>query len=181
MENQKNLVMLLIECIVISIFSYILFAIMLGIAQVDGDSMYPTLHDGDTAFINKTSSEIDDIQRFEVVVIDSERLGKSIVKRVIGLPGDTIVYRDDVLYVNDISYDEYFLDQEYVEQTISEYGLRNFTDNFQYTLGNDEFFVLGDNRVRSTDSRTLGPVTVDEITGRHGLIVFPLNNIDWMD
>lgn len=181
MANKKKIVMLIIECTVISAFTYVLFAIMLGIAQVDGDSMFPTLHDGDTAFINKIEPELDDIERFEVVVIDSTRLGKSIVKRVIGLPGDTIVYRDDVLYVNDISVDEFFLDQEYIDSTIKEYGLRNFTDNFQFTLGNDEFFVLGDNRVRSTDSRTLGPITIDEITGRHGLIVYPLHNINWMD
>lgn len=178
---NKKLIILIIECVSICVVTYVLFAIMIGIAKVDGDSMYPTLHDGDTTFINKMSASMEDIERFEVVVIDSEKLGKSIVKRVVGLPGETVVFRDDTLFIDNISYDEDYLDKDYIEQTIKNYGLRNFTDNFQYTLGDNEFFVLGDNRVRSTDSRTLGPVTIDEIVGRHGLIIYPLQNINWMD
>lgn len=179
--NNKKLIFLVVECVVICVCTYVLFTMMIGIAQVEGDSMYPTLHDGDTAFINKMSVEIVDIERFEVIVIDSEKIGKSIVKRVIGLPGETIVYRDDTLFIDNIVFDEFFLDQDYINETVNDYGLRNFTDNFQYTLGNDEFFVLGDNRVKSTDSRTIGPISIEEITGRHGLIVYPLHNVDWMD
>ena len=56
-----------------------------------------------------------------------------------------------------------------------------FTEDFKVTLGNDEYFVMGDNRLRSTDSRDLGPFTIDDFIGMQGLVIFPFDSIQWIE
>ena len=128
---------------------------------VQGESMKETLQGGEVMLLKKYDT---DYKRFDVVVISKNVEGDNLIKRVIGLPNETIRYKDGVLYINDEVVDD-----------IHAYGE---TANFQEVkLGNDEYFVMGDNRAVSLDSRILGVIKHDEIEGTAGLILYPFNKI----
>ena len=144
--------------------------------RVDGNSMYPTLHDGEFMYVSKLDYGSGffgipftgigtyfpvggEPERFDVVVCNYPgRLGKNgerlnFVKRLVGLPGDTVAIRSGYLYVNGVKYDEPFL-AEYIAE-----------DFGPYTVPADKYFVMGDNRNNSNDSRNTGPITRDMIVG----------------
>src|SRR5699024_1308321 len=125
--------------------------------KIQGDSMYPTLHDKDTLIVNKLYLNRSDIKRFDIVVLKSDKLNQDIIKRVIGLPKD------------------------YIEEAKEKYNAKLFTEDFEITLDNDEIFVLGDNRLRSSDSRTLGTFKYSDIIGKKGIVIFPLKNMKFVE
>lgn len=116
---------------------------------VSGPSMEPTLHDGE---ILRTTISISpsDIRRGSVVCIKSD--GKTIIKRIVGLPGEKISFKDGYLYVNGEKQEEGF-------------PLMNDYPEGEIILKNDEYYCLGDNRNNSKDSRVIGPVHFEDITG----------------
>lgn len=135
---------------------------------VDGNSMYPTLHHGEVMVVSKyaygTSFLFDqpivlggEPELFDVVVCHyPDRDDTNFVKRVVGLPGDTVQIQDGYLYVNGVKYNEKFLQA----RIIHDYG--------PYTVPEGMYFMMGDNRNNSNDSRNpnVGPVTRDQILGR---------------
>lgn len=134
---------------------------------VSGSSMSPTLNNGEILILNKLDK---DYKRFDVVVIDykSDKLNERLIKRVIGLPGDKIKYKDGKLYVNNKEvYDKF----------------STFTEDFNMSLFNlteipeGKYLVLGDNRIESLDSRRLGLIDEKDIKGTVNLRIFPLNKI----
>lgn len=142
--------------------------------------MYPTLHDQDHALINVVGLKPDDIQRFDVVVIDWKENNEKIIKRVIGLPGDHIQFINDELYINGIYYEEDYLDRDYVAQAKLAAGVDQFTADFEYTVPAGQYFVLGDNRLNSTDSRTIGCFTFDDFIGKNGIVIYPFSDFKWI-
>ncbi|WP_373128945.1 signal peptidase I [Dielma fastidiosa] len=145
--------------------------------RVDGMSMYPTLHDDDLGIASIFSAKYLKIERFDVVVVNDKAANSKDhwVKRVIGLPGETISCMDDVVYINGEPIEEPFLDTEYANTQRKNLGF--FTSDFdEVTLGEDEYFVMGDNRTNSTDSRYVGPFTRDNITCKDVLIYYPFSN-----
>jgi len=129
---------------------------------VSGDSMYSTLHDGDVMILDKLAYRNDNIKRFDIVVVKNN--DKYIIKRIIGLPGDTIKYIDNTLYINEKIYVEKFLD----EGTETGYiDVEEIPEGFYY--------VLGDNREISLDSRKLGLIEKSEIEGKATFTIFPFN------
>ena len=106
---------------------------------VSGESMYPTLHNGQLGVGVRTSFE--EVHRFDIVVVRANN--KYLIKRVIGLPGEKVEYRDNKLYIDDV-------------EVTDPYNFGN-TGNFNVTLKDNEFYCLGDNREHSSDSRTYGP------------------------
>lgn len=128
---------------------------------VQGESMKETLNGGELMLLYKFDQ---DYERFDVVVINKVVEGDNLIKRIIGLPNETIRYKEGLLYINDT-----IVEDKYA------YGE---TANFQeVTLGDDEYFVMGDNRSVSLDSRILGVIKHNEIEGTAGLILYPFNKI----
>lgn len=128
---------------------------------VSGESMVPTLDGGELMILKKYDTSY---ERFDIVVVNKNVEGDNLIKRVIGLPGETIRYRNGNLYIND----------EIIEDTYA-YGE---TGNFrEITLGNDEYFLMGDNREISLDSRSLGIIKNKEIEGTVGIVLYPFNKL----
>lgn len=146
--------------------------------RVEGSSMYPTLKDGEVGITNVFSVKFQGVNRFDVVIIYNEERGEYWVKRIIGLPGDCVESKDDVLYVNEQPVDQFFLDEEYVADVQKE-GL--FTSDFgPVKLGEDEYWLMGDNRIRSEDSRIHGPFHARELIGKDVLILYPFDQIQYV-
>lgn len=161
----------------ILLFGFSLYVLILPVS-VSGESMMNNLHDHDFAFVSRTGKS--HVHRFDIVVLNSKKLDETIVKRVIGLPGETIEYKEDRLYVNGVYTKESFLDSTFVKEQKKRLKDQYFTHNFKVTLKSNEYFCLGDNRLNSVDSRELGPFTSKDIIGKGGFILFPINHIKRM-
>jgi len=188
-NNQQNSNSLLKDILSTLLYVAFLFAAFFIIHRyfyapvvVDGDSMEPTLHDGDYLILNKYS----DIENFDVVVFpppDEEEEEETLyIKRVIGIPGDTVEYRNDVLYLNGEEVEESFLDFSTKDQDY--YASGNFS--LQSLLGMEEvpegqYFVLGDNRLNSRDSRSFGFVEEDSILGKVSLRYWPFDGFGFVE
>lgn len=138
--------------------------------------MMPTLHNGDRMIVNKLGKP----DRFDIIVFHAPEQ-KDYIKRVIGLPGDTVEYKDDILYVNGKAYEEPYLDT-YKEHIIDDGPLTpdfilEETPGGHTTVPEGEVFVMGDNRRFSKDSRHIGTIPLDEIIGDTNLVYWPIKDI----
>ncbi|MCE4048192.1 MULTISPECIES: signal peptidase I [Bacillaceae] len=150
---------------------------------VDGESMESSLDNGDRMIVTKVGK----IQRFDIVVFHANEK-EDYIKRVIGLPGDKIEYKDDTLYINGEAYEEPYLDKNKQElrQLFGSGAL--LTENFtlKSLLGldrvpKDSLFVLGDNRRNSKDSRYIGVIPTSKVVGTTNVIYWPIKNIHLVD
>lgn len=166
----------------ILIVMIVIFLILMFVArkeQVRGTSMYPTLKDGESVIINIAANYIGDIERFDVVVAKEYQTNDLWVKRVIGLPGETISYKEGKLYVDGVYVEEPFLDEAYIEEYLQETGKSYFTEDYtSEKLGEDEYLLIGDNRGDSLDSRskTVGPFKREQIIAKGMLVYKPLSD-----
>ncbi|GEN88120.1 signal peptidase I [Oceanobacillus sp. FSL W8-0428] len=138
---------------------------------VEGESMYPTLQDGERVIFNKVVYSIHEPGRGDIVIIHQPP--KNYVKRVIGLPGETIEIENSQLYINGEAYQQHFLSDEVIAQT----------NNFgPIEIPEDNYFVMGDNRLISKDSRNgLGFIPRDDIIGKSELIIYPFSEFGWVE
>lgn len=125
---------------------------------VNGSSMEPTLHNNELVLINKIGLN-KGIDRYDIVVVKYEN--STIIKRVIGLPYETVEYINDTLYI----------DGKIVNTKVD----FEYTKDFKLTAGKNEYIVLGDNRNISKDSRIIGPVKERDIIGKVDLVLFPFS------
>lgn len=141
--------------------------------QIDGDSMKPTLYNEDFGLSNIWAKNNEELERGDVVIV---RVNDELwVKRVIGLPNETISCRDNRIYVDGKMINENYLDQSYVNQEMNEHGY--FTQDFDnITLKNDEVYLMGDNRIHSLDSRIIGPFKLTQILAKDVFIIWPINH-----
>ncbi|MBO8176509.1 signal peptidase I [Aeribacillus pallidus] len=145
---------------------------------VDGLSMMPTLQNGDRMLVNKIGYKLGEPERFDIVVFHAPE-NKDYIKRVIGLPGDRIEYKNDTLYINGKAYEEPYL-KEYKEQLQGGLLTEDFTLKDiigQETVPEGHVFVMGDNRRFSKDSRHIGPVRIEEIIGEASIVYWPISEI----
>lgn len=135
--------------------------------RVDGSSMDTTLSDGEVMILNKIVYKKNDIKRFDIVVINEG--DKKIIKRVIGLPGETIEYKDNKLYINGNVTNDPYPSTKTDDFSITEIG--------HTKIPGDSYFVMGDNRANSLDSRysEVGVIKKSMIMGRAKLVIWPLN------
>lgn len=128
--------------------------------QINGPSMEPTLHDSSFHQTIRFSP----IDRFDIVVATSSE-NHTVIKRVIGLPNDTIEYKNDILYVNHKKVNEPYLQPLKNQQQPFTTNTQN-QSHFKITLKDNEYYLLGDNRPVSKDSRTLGPFKSNQIISK---------------
>lgn len=133
--------------------------------RVDGQSMSQTLVHNEFILVSKADYWQQEPQRLDVVICRYPGREDTYVKRVVGIPGDTVEVRKDVVLVNGTA-----LQEDYITYP-ADYNFGPIN------LSQDEYFVLGDNRIHSTDSHIIGPIRRDAILGRVRLVIYPLDKI----
>jgi signal peptidase I len=131
---------------------------------VDGESMMPTLHNTERLIVNKAVYFWSEPQYGDIVVFHATET-KDWIKRVIGVPGDTIAVQDGQLYINGEAVSEVYLTEEAIAAT----------QDFETIVPEDQLFVMGDNRGNSQDSRSIGSIPYDAVIGRAELVFWPIN------
>ena len=154
-KTIKELLPYIITIIVVLLFKQFLFAPI----RVNGDSMYSTLKNNDIMILDKVHYRHNDIKRFDIVVVDADY--ELLIKRVIGLPGEKIEVKNNKLYING----------KYIKQNFK----YKKTEDFSYKIPKGKYFVMGDNRTNSLDSRYFGAFKQKQIIGKTDYTVFPFN------
>ena len=166
----KELLVWLLVIAVGVVASYLVVTFVGQRTQVSGESMETTLSDGDHLIVDKISYRFNDPQRYDIIVFPY-RLEKNTyyIKRIIGLPGETVQIVNGYVYINGVQ-----LDEHYGNEVMEEAGLAAEP----ITLGADEYFVLGDNRNNSQDSSAanVGVIHRDEILGRAWVRIWPISD-----
>ncbi len=154
-ENMKDKIKEILIYVIIIVIVILVRTFIVTPIRVNGTSMYPTLDDKDFMILKKYEKK--DLNRFDIVVIKTEK--DKIIKRIIGMPKEDIEYKNNSLYIDG-------------EKLDIPYG-KGYTNDFIDYCREDEYFVLGDNREDSIDSRILGCIKREDIMGKTDFIVFP--------
>ena len=155
--------------IVVAVGVFLIFIFVIGLQQVVGPSMSPTLKEGNVIVVNKLIYSFSKVKRGDIIVLSESE--KYMIKRVIGLPGDYIEYKNNTLYINGE-----MVEEEYLNDSV-------ITDDFAMTeigytvIPDDMYFVLGDNRGDSLDSRSYGLINKKQIIGKTWFRLWPLTNL----
>jgi len=160
LKNNLGFIITIIVIILVRMFAFTPL-------YVDGISMNPTLEDGDFIILNKLDSSF---ERFDTVVIDEDFSGKGLIKRVVAVAGDKISCKNNEVYVNGEKLEQVFL----AEGTYTE-------DIDEVTVPEGFYYVLGDNREHSLDSREYGFIDAKYIQGKAEVILFPFSRIGSID
>lgn len=158
----------IIPYLIIVLLAIIIRTFIVTPVQVDGESMYPTLYNNEILLLKKYDKNY---ERFEIVVFKYNN--SKLVKRVIGLPGETVSYKNNELYINGEKVEDVDLDVYTSDFDLSDLGYKVIPDDY--------YFVLGDNRINSIDSRRIGLISKDDILGTTSFAIFPFNKFGHID
>ena len=166
----KEFIIDLIKLLVVVVVILFLMIYIVSVTQVVGNSMYSTLKDGDVLILNKFKYRFFDIKRGDIISLENDDT-KYLIKRVIGLPGDTVSIQNSTLYINGEVYVESYLEEGlvYDDFELSSLGYDVIPD--------DMYLVLGDNREDSLDSREIGLIKKENIIGKVSFRIWPLNKL----
>ena len=155
-KNIKEILPYVIVIIIILVIKAFFFSTI----KVNGTSMLDTLKPNDVMILNKIGTKTSSIKRFDIVVVKTPN--DKLIKRVIGLPGETLEYKDNILYING-------------EVLEDKYNNGQTPDIEEIKLEDNEYIVLGDNRGISLDSSEFGPIVRNQIVGKTSFTIWPLN------
>jgi signal peptidase I len=158
-NKMKKILLEIKDYVIIILVVVLIRCFIVTPAVVDGDSMDNTLENGQVVLINKFNYLFNEPKRFQIVVVKTGEKHDKIIKRIIGLPNEKIVYKDNELYING--------------ELIKEEFDHGYTRDFETETKDGEYFVLGDNREVSKDSRVLGNFTKKNIVGSVNFRLFP--------
>lgn len=168
-DKRENSFVEIVKTLVIAFI--IVIPIRIFIAQpfiVSGSSMDPTFKNGDYLIVDEISYNLGEPERLDVVIFRyPKQPSKFFIKRIIGLPGETVSIEDGVVSVTRRDGEKIMLNEEYVAYPKS--------DQYRQTLADKEYFVLGDNRAESSDSRVWGPLSENFLVGKALLRLFPID------
>ncbi|MCM1496938.1 MAG: signal peptidase I [Clostridium sp.] len=180
-EQPVNLKKEILETVIYILFVFALVWVTVNYVGnrtvVDGDSMYDTLSDGDNLIVSRISYLLGEPERFDIVIFPVDDEETYYIKRIIGLPGETVrIDEDGIIYIN-----EKPLQESYGYETIALNRIGRAREGV--TLGDDEYFVMGDNRNNSTDSRTeeVGNIERERLKGKAVLRIWPLSSFGKID
>ena len=157
----------LVPYILIILLAIVIRTFIVTPVQVDGNSMYPTLLDNEILLLKKYDKSYD---RFDIVVFNYNK--SRLVKRIIGLPGEYVEYKNNELYINDEKIDNISIDAYTYDFNLSELGYNKIPEDY--------YLVLGDNRTNSVDSRMIGLVSKKDILGTTDFSIFPFNTFGFI-
>ncbi len=163
--RRSHLLREIVETVLLTAAIFLVVNAATGRFRIEGQSMEPNLHDGEYVLIDKVSYLLHPPERGDVIVFLPPNNDRDYIKRVIGLPGDTVEIKGGQVYVNGTALDEPYL--------------RSPTNGSDAAFRVEEghYFVMGDNRINSQDSRAFGPITFKSIVGRAWLVYWPPS--DW--
>jgi signal peptidase I len=183
----RRTVVEVLQTVVQMVLLFLLISALIGRFEIHQVSMEPNFHEGQRVIVSKLGSLWSNwfadtahaadahksspfaLQRGQIVVFKlPEPESDALIKRVIGLPGDTISFRDGAVLVNGTPIDEAYVNGAYT-------SCNSYCE--PVTLAADSYFVMGDNRLNSLDSRSFGPISSDEIIGRVVMRYWPLNQV----
>jgi signal peptidase I len=161
------------EVIVLAIILYFGISFAVQAVHVEGLSMYATLDDNDYLIANKIDYRLHPPQRGDIIILRPPTNNSlDFIKRVIALPGERLLIRDGIVYINGHKLDEPYLPEAWT--TLNNPPPWSVGDGA--VIPPNEYFVMGDNRNRSQDSRIFGPISRDRIDGRAWFRIWPLNH-----
>lgn len=160
-QPHKTLWREIVETILLTVLIYVAVNFITDRRRIEMVSMEPNLHPGEYVLVEKISYALGQPARGDVVVFHHPRGERDLIKRVIGLPGETVAVRDGQVWINGTP-----LDEPYIAAPPASGG--------QWTLGPEQYFVMGDNRNNSSDSRNWGPLERKFIVGKAAFIYWPL-------
>lgn len=159
--------------------AYIIINFVAQRTIVDGNSMNTTLNDGDSLIVEKVSYIFGDIHRFDIVVFPyyDDKRGEDVyyIKRVIGLPGEAIRITDGKIYINGEELKENY------GYYVNDMPMEGYDAEEEYIIEENRYFVLGDNRNLSVDSRRIGCISGDDIVGKAVFRIFPLKDFGFIN
>lgn len=167
----------IIETIVIALSIFLIIYLFVSSPhQVNGQSMVPNFQSGEYVLSDKISYKLRPVKRGDIVVFHAPEAancpkgtGCDFIKRILGLPGETIEVKENHIWVNGTPLEEPYIPEDFPTQA------KKATLNRAITLGPDEYFAVGDNRPYSSDSREWGPITKNDIVGRAFFRYWPVN------
>ncbi|AMR01278.1 signal peptidase I [Bacillus cereus] len=180
-ESKKRIQGSWILPLIIVILILLLRHFMFTPVVVEGSSMMSTLQDGDRMVANKIGYKLNGLERFDISVF-KHKDGTNYIKRIIGLPGDYIEYKNDQLYINGKKYSEAYLesqkkDLEREELLTDDFNIKTLPSTLSPIVPEGHYFVLGDNRRGSKDSRDIGFIPANNIIGKTNVVYWPLNEM----
>ncbi len=163
-ELARVIVVLVVAGVLINYF-------FISIIPIKGQSMEPNFHSGDWALINKFRYIKGDPERGEVVGLrfPGDPYKERYIKRIIGLPGEMVTINNDVIYINNRPLEEPYIPEDYTTGP-----------NLSITLKDNQYFLIGDNRENSSDSRIWGPASKEDIIGESTFILFPFRDYKYI-
>ena len=168
--KRSQLVREIVEILALTLLIFLVVRFVVQSYHIDGHSMDPGLHQDQFVMVNKTSYLFSSPERGDVIVFHAPTdTSQDFIKRIIGLPGDTVQIDAQHVYVNGKELNETYVSVPYNRQ------------GAKWTIPANEYFVMGDNRPVSDDSRDWGFVPKDYIIGKAVIVFWPLNEIHFMD
>lgn len=160
-----------LETIVVAlVISVVLYLFIMTPHEVVGQSMDPTYKNGEYLMANKLTYDFSEPKRGDVIIFKYSDT-QDFIKRIIGLPGETVMLKDGALYINGARLDE----SKYLSDSVYTNGGDYLKEGESITVPDGTYFVCGDNRQHSSDSRTFGPISADDIKGKAWIVYYPFS------
>ncbi len=160
-----------VETVVIAlVIAVVLYLFIMTPHEVLGNSMHPTYKNGEYLMANKLTFRFGKPRRGDVIIFKYSDT-QDFIKRIIGIPGDRVMVKDGRVYINGNQLNE----TNYLAETVYTSGGDYLAEGQTIAIGENEYFVLGDNRPHSSDSRTFGPITENQIKGKAWIVYLPIS------
>lgn len=174
LRNNNRLILEIVSTILFLLAANTLFDMTIPRSLVDGRSMLPTFHDGERLVISRIDYMLHAPERGDVIVLNSVNPNEPdvmLIKRVVGLPGDIVELRAQQVYINGV-----LLNEPYINEPCTP----NRCKDASWALAAGEYFVMGDNRNHSNDSRSFGVIPIGHIVGHVVIRYWPPDQIGWI-